>query len=366
MYKIPALNNLVLPDVPLVYGYYSLGLIEKYRPDVQILGLRLTRNDQWSGGDHCPFLLKDKIQEYLDADKIVFVVASDEYVMDANYDFSPALNEFADQPVYFVTEMDSAQSLYWTFQKNLKCKILELPFILVNDVLCYHHLRKKRQQNNQLSEYNFSCMINRPEKHKYDLCKMLLDLGLHKYGYISFTDADAPDWMHKHFVYNQLNDYNTVPLTEHRFEAGQILSNDILVSKNCMNYFTIESKYNTPLVVHPETVVGIFPNTEKSIWPALLGKMYLIYGHQGIIKWIQRFCDYGPERFSDLTYDSVEGYDDVDNMKRLETMLTRNSDLIRNAHAIYLDHKIALEQNKKTFVENLYSFFASQINRISA
>jgi hypothetical protein len=172
--------------------------------------------------------------------------------------------------------------------------------------------------------------------------------------------------MHKHFVYNQLNDYNTVPLTEHRFEAGQILSNDILVSKNCMNYFTIESKYNTPLVVHPETVVGIFPNTEKSIWPALLGKMYLIYGHQGIIKWIQRFCDYGPERFSDLTYDSVEGYDDVDNMKRLETMLTRNSDLIRNAHAIYLDHKIALEQNKKTFVENLYSFFASQINRISA
>lgn len=372
MYKLPTLQQLNLEKIMPVHGYYTLGIIKKYCPDVAMIFMRLARNDFWTGSDLDPELLTEKIQKQLQQNKKVLVVPSDEYVMDHNYNFSEVLNQFENDHVYFVTEMDAEKSLFWTFQKKLRCKILELPFVLTNDAVCYNKLYKLKQKiSAPKSHYNFLCMVNRSESSKYDVCKMLLDLDLAKHGLITYRDPNAPQFIKDNCFFNQnemlcdSREPSNLP-TKNRQEAGQVYDNNILASGCVLNWFQIDQQYGIPLIINPETTLGIFPNTDKSIWPALLGKMYLIYGHQGVIKWIQRFCDYGPENFSDLAYDNVQGYEIEDHMARLETMLVRNTDLIRNAHVVYMDHKTALEQNRQTFVENLYNFFASQIYKVGS
>lgn len=365
MYNFPSLINLDLTNTPLVHGFYTLGLIEKYCSDIVQVYMRLNRNDQWREADLNPELLYNQIQFHLEKNKKVLVVPFDEYVMEDDYDFSTVLNQFENDPVYFVTEMDAEQSLYWRFQKKLQCKILELPFILINDAIVYYKLKQVRSIKQQvtLSNYNFLCMVNRSSNHKYDLCKMLIDLDLARYGYITYRAIDAPDFIKTFCSYSTDKLFNTNKLpTKNRQEAGQILIHNILAPGSVINTLWIEETYDMPLIINPETTVGIFPNTEKSLWPALLGKMYLIYGHQHIMHWIQRFCSYGPEHFCDLTFDSVEGYNKQDHLTRLETMLVKNTDLIQNARVIYQDHKVKLEQNRNDIVENLYNFFINQLN----
>jgi len=363
MYELPDFNQLNLQQTPLVHGFYTLGLIEKYCSDVLMVFMRLTRQDQWSGSDIDPHLLHTKITKGLDQNKTVLVVPFDEHVMSDDYDFSSVLNDYEHDQVYFVTEMDAEQSLYWRFQKKLKCKILELPFILLNDALCYHTLRQtKTLASAPDSHHNFLCMINRSEDSKYNLCKMLLDLDLSPYGLITYRDDSAPDFVKTNFVKNASGplDPNNLP-TKNRQEAGQVYDNNILVSGLVSNYFFLEQNYSTPLIINPESTVGIFPNTEKSLWPALLGRMYLIYGHQRVMSWIQRFCSYGPEHFCDLSFDHVEGYNENDHLARLETMLVKNTDLIKNAQVIYKEHKHKLDTNRTDIVKNMYNFFVQQL-----
>jgi len=362
---IPELAQLNLTEIPLVHGFYSLGLVKKYCPNVEIVCLRMNRNDQWTDLDLDPERLYNVIQQHVTTGKTVFVIPFEEYIMeDSSYDFASVLNNFVDQPVYFITEMDQEQSLYWKFQKNVKCKILELPYILVNDAICYSKVKKSIPNLTVLdSEFNFLCMINRSEKSKYDLVQKIYDLGLHTYGLVTYRDLDAPLFVKNNFVYNPQGPLDPLALpTSNRQEAGQIYVDNILLSSNVINYFHIEQTYNIPLIINPESTVGIFPATEKSMWPALLGKMYLIYGHQHIMQWVSRFCSYGPKNFCDLSFDNVEGYDQSDHDFRLMQLLTKNKFLIQHAREIYKDHKDKLEINRNDFVTNLYDFFKNQIH----
>jgi hypothetical protein len=364
---IPNLIELDFSNIPLVHGYYSLGIIKKYRPDVELVFMRLSSNDQWKDSDLDCSLLTDIIQRHLDNNKIVFVVPFEEYVMnDVDYDFSKILNQFVDDPVYFVTEMDQEQSLYWRFQKNVKCKILEIPFILINDAVCYFKIAGSANQTPPESSHNFLCMVNRPESSKYDLLEKIYKLGLHKYGLVTYRDRHAPEFVKQNFIFNKNGplDPQNLP-TSNRQEAGQVLINNILVSSNVANYVHIQTTYDIPLIINPESTVGIFPATEKSLWPSLLGRMYLIYGHQRIMHWPQRFSSYGPENFCNMSFNNVEGYANKDHELRLEKMLVDNQYLIKHARDVYKQHHSKLEKNKTDFIFNLYNFFKNQISNLS-
>jgi len=364
---IPDLIDLDFSNIPLVHGYYSLGIIKKYRPDIEMVFMRLSRNDQWEGTDLNCSLLKDIIHRHLQNNKIVFVIPFDEYVMNSvDYDFSKILNQFVDDPVYLVTEMDQEQSLYWRFQKNVKCKILEIPFILINDAICYFKIAGSVDQIPPESTHNFLCMVNRPESSKYSLLKKIYDLGLHKYGLVTYRDSQAPDFIKQNFIFNKngLLDPRNLPTTN-RQEAGQVLIDNILVSSNVANYVHIQATYDIPLIINPESTVGIFPATEKSLWPSLLGRMYLIYGHQHIMRWPQRFSSYGPENFCDMSFDNVEGYTGQDHELRLEKMLVDNQYLIKHARDINKFHHLKLKKNKTDFIVNLYDFFKNQVINLS-
>lgn len=367
MTYIPELVDIDLSTVPLVHGYYSLGIIKKYRPEIEMVYMRLSRQDHWNKVDQDPSLLYNIIQQHLQNNKIVFVIPFEEYVMEEDYNFSETLNKFVDEPVYFVTEMDQEQSLYWKFQKNLKCKILEIPFILVNDAVCYFKIKNSLTSVAPESKYNFLCMVNRPEKSKYDLLKKIYNLGLHKHGLVTYCRPNTPKFITENFTFNTTTPPNLSNLpTSNRQEAGQVYVNNIFVSFNVKNYIHLHNTYDIPLIINPESTVGIFPATEKSMWPALLGKMYLIYGHQHIMKWPQRFSSYGPENFCNMSFDDVEGYSQEDHALRLEKMLIENEYLIKNAREIYNDHKIKLEKNINDFIFNLYNFFKSQVVTLSS
>jgi hypothetical protein len=362
---VPDLIDMDLSTIPLIHGYYSLGIIKKYRPDVEMVFARLERRENWTGSDLDITMLSSKIYQHLQNRKIVFLVPFDEHVMDEDYNLSEVLNNFVNDPVYFITAMDQEQSLYWTFQKKMKCKILEIPYILINDAICYFKIKDTLVKTDTKSDYNFLCMVNRPEKSKYDLLKKLYDLGLHRYGLITYRDQYAPKFIKENFVCNLHGPMDSRHLpTSNRQEAGQIYINNILVSSNVANFAHIYNTYDQPLIINPESTVGIFEPTEKSMWPALLGKMYLIYGHQHIMQWPQRFSSYGPENFCNMKFDNIEGYTQIDHDMRLEKMLTDNEYLIKHARTIYLDHKIQLEKNRNDFVFSLYNFFRSQLETV--
>ncbi len=364
---IPNLLDLNLSDIPLIHGYYSMGIIKKYRPDVELVFMRFSRDDQWKDSDLDCSLLSDIIQRHLQNNKIVFVMAFDEYVMnDANYNFADVLNQFDNDPVYFVTAMDQEQSLYWKFQKNLKCKILEIPIILINDAICYFKIAKTINQTPLESKHNFLCMTNRAEHNKYNLLKKIHKLGLHHYGLVTYRDLNPPRIFKENFIFNETGPMDPTNLpTANRQEAGQVLIGNILVSSNVANFVHIQTTYDMPLIINPETTVGIFPSTEKSIWPALLGRMYLIYGHQHIMRWPKRFSSYGPENFCNISFDNVEGYTEKDHELRLEKMLVDNQYLIKHARDVYSNHRDSLEQNRNDFVINIYNFFRDQLNGLT-
>ena len=70
---IPELAQLNLTEIPLVHGFYSLGLVKKYCPNVEIVCLRMNRNDQWTDLDLDPERLYNVIRQHVTTGKTVFV-----------------------------------------------------------------------------------------------------------------------------------------------------------------------------------------------------------------------------------------------------------------------------------------------------
>ena len=111
-------------------------------------------------------------------------------------------------------------------------------------------------------------------------------------------------------------------------------------------------------------MLGIFPNTEKSVWPVLLGKLFLVYGWPGVMNWIQRFHPIDLKSFANLTFDKIDGWDNEAHELRLHYLIDDNKELIRDASNKYNELKPELETAGVQFSENLYNFFVSQIQGI--
>ena len=147
--------------------------------------------------------------------------------------------------------------------------------------------------------------------------------------------------------------------------AAQSQLAGVWISSNVENFLHIEQTYDMPLIVHPETSPGIFQPTEKSLWPALLGKMYLLYGGPGIMSYIQQFHDMPQTRFADTRFDSVVGdWSEQAYLDRLDAMLSDNVWLIKHAREIYMDLRPELEAARWTIGQNLYNHFLSQLDKI--
>jgi hypothetical protein len=219
------------------------------------------------------------------------------------------------------------------------------------------------------NDHNFLCLIgNTANNHKTDLARELHKKQLSSYGLITVNRhwSFSPDLLE----FCQVNQEDIYIPTDPNYPtiARQTNINGVWVSKNVENYIHIDQKYHSiPLAINPETTTFHFKSTEKSIWPVLLGKLFLIYGRPGSMAWVQRFYDVDITTFANTTYDAVDEHtglsDDYDRI-RLYKMIHDNQDLIKNAKDIYLKLQPALESARWTLGKNLYKFFVSQLELI--
>ena len=369
----PQYENLNLNNYETLFGYYTLGFIQHHRPDLFIIDVKL-KNWSW---DHEHVLddydwLEIKIQQGLAQGRSVVIVVWDEHVLFlVNTHLTKTLNKYANSPVYWITSLDNTAQEVYKGLHQFKIKILELPWWNLNDCLTYYCVANTAtnfEPNN--NNHNFFCLIgNTASEHKANLARELHKKQLSSYGLITVNkNWNFPEDLLEFCQVNQENIY--IPTDpNYTMVARQTNINGVWVSKNVENFLHIDQKYHhIPLAINPETVTAHFLSSEKSIWPVLLGKLFLIYGRPGSMAWVQRFYDIDITRFADITYDSIQliGHNsglDHDNI-RLNKMIEDNQMLIKNAKHIYQQLQPELASARWTLGKNLYKFFVSQLESI--
>ena len=363
----PAYENIDLNQYHTVFGYYTLGFIQHHRPDLFVIDIKL-KNRSWDSPHHLDDYqwLDIKIQQGLSQGRSVAIIVEDEHVaFVANAHLTKILNNYEHSAVYWITMLDHTAQAAYRDLHQFRIKMLELPWLLLNDCLTYYRVANTvthfvPNSNN----HNFFCLIgNTASAHKAKLARELHKKSLSSYGLITVNNNwHFPEDLLEFCHVNQEVVYTSTD-PDYAMIARQVNINDTWVSKNVENYLHLDQKYHhIPLAINPETTTLHFKSTEKSMWPVLLGKLFLIYGRPGSMAWIQRFYDVDIAKFADITYDSMPGPDFDD--RRLKRMIDNNQDLIKNAKDIHAQLQCELESARWTFGRNLYKFFVSQLELI--
>lgn len=346
--SFPDYQNLNIENYPLVSGSYALGIINTHRPDISIIlvGEREIYENYT--------LLDLRIQNALSENKTVCVVIWDE---DVSFDinFVECVTKYNNEPVYVITQLDDFSILNY---QDLGVKnILEVPWWLLNECLVYYRFCNQNNYIDDFDSNNFLCMVGRPEPHKYflvDCIEQYLDIGL-------ITTISQ----YKNFIKTTNPPYSNLS-HKHGSTSANTKIGEIWLSANVENFLFIEEKYkNIPLVIHPETSVGLFQTSEKSIWPLLLGKLCLIAGRHHLYKYLQRFYDVDFSKYINLNFDSKHnGFEFSSAKERICQMVSDNADLIKHPQNVYTNLASELESARWTLGKNLYNFVVSQINKI--
>jgi hypothetical protein len=362
---MPSYDQIVLDQ--LWHGYYSLGLIRRHRPDIAMIAVRLSRRDHWTELDYRFHGLDGLIQYQLSQHRTVLIVTWEEDIIGA-YDqtLTACLNQYREEPVYLVSEMDQLNRLIYSHQMRLEIKQLELPFVLANDCLCYDRLRQQWPvEAAPTSHKNFLCMIGRPDPMKIELALELRRQELHEWGMIVANQFQHPELRGVLVRDQRPPRYDLAQLTSsHRKEAGQVDQHGILISSNVENFRHIESTYGMPLIINPESTMGIFPPTEKSIWPVLLGRLFLILGPVGVMGWVQRFYGSDMSTWVNLDYDRQEAYSLSEFLTKRQQMLHDNQELIQHAPEVARAYRSQLDEARQEFPRNIWRFFKQQIDSL--
>lgn len=361
----PLYENIDLSRYETLFGFYTLGFIQQHRPDLFIIDIRL-KNQSW----HCTHDLANydwldaKIQEGLKQGGPVVLIPEDEHVVFlANAQLTNILNNYADSPVYWITMLDSTAQRTYRDYHQFRVKMLELPWIMLNECLTYRlvaNTAAEFKSNNK--NYNFFCLIGNTLSgpHKIDLVRELHKQQLSSHGLIT-VNSNYP-YPEDLLDYCQVNPQVLYAPADPNYPpyARQTNINGTWVSRNVENYLHLDQEYHDiPLAINPETVTCDFKSTEKSIWPILLGKLFLVYGRPGSMAWIQRFYDVDISQFANTDYDLIP-----DDRQRLSTMVSDNQNLIKNARDIHQQLQPALQSARWTVGANLYKFFVAQLESI--
>lgn len=348
-----AYEQLVQKNYTAIDGYHSLGLIAAHRPDIQLISLHghtiEDTNFDW---------LKSSIDQVLADNKKAAIIAWDEdWMWPHNQPLFDLLNSYADDPVWWITQIDRLEE--WTEYRGLRIKCLEVQWWMLNDCLAFKELWTPPPKETDL-DYNYLCMLGRYEPHKYALGEKLNTAELTQYGLT--TVAYPKDYPETHTNWSQTNPvalYLNLNFADGKTRANTQY-NDTWASGNVENWLHLEPVFeHIPLIINPDSGFGIFQLNDKHVWPPLLGKLFLIYGRPYVMSTIQRFYDVDISRYANLEFDNI-----LDHELRLEAMIDLNRDLIKNCRDIYQELKPELEQARWKLGANLYKFCVEQLDTI--
>lgn len=379
--QFPKYRSIDLSTTPLKWGYYVPGLIEQHRPDIELIDIHLDLTQVACKRGHLELDYPDtdyswlakKIQQALKANKKVGLLVEDEWVVDANDQVTSIVNYYQDQAVYWLTQHDQTRiDRIYRHQHRLQCKILELPWLMLNECLMYHsavqHQVSTTVSRGARPHNKFFTLTGRYEPFRKRLLEKLIEHDLAQAGLLTIQNTPYND------VAYDLGDQVTVeahypygnqPIKHHAKMAAQFEQDGIWHSFNTRNFVHIEQTYrNYPLAIVPETHYHDYFSTEKSLWPALLGKLFLIFGSAGCMQYIQRFYDIDISQFVNLEFDHMEISTDQGLDLKLDHMLASNRDFILNAHKIHNQYRDQLRLARYNVGPNLYQFVQDQVARI--
>lgn len=351
-YKFPDYSSVDLSEYSQYQGSAVLEFIQTHRTDVVIVG-----PEDWESYQDYNWL-DQTISAHLQNNKKVLLIPDEEsFIFPVNDCLTHMLNQYQNQSVWLITQLNPESQKIYSFQHRLKIKILEIPYVLLE--LCekyYKHYEVQKLQHK--NDYNFLCMTGRFEEHKGDLIKILYEYKLDKHGLITISaDQTYPDW------YKQNCKLNKLGLS--RSGSNCLISR--LIDRNVYNFLNIEREYkNIPLIVHAETSCGIFYTTEKTLWPLLLGKLCLTHGPPNNMKYIQRFYDLSFDCYANLSFDlPSDEWTTQSHRNRLKNMIEKNYNLLTSCEKTYNMLFTELELARWTIGKNLYDFLIKQLETIT-
>jgi hypothetical protein len=376
----PKYNKINLYNTELKWGYYILGLIEQYRSDIELIGIALKPvdqsrfDDQWhvacSHKDVDYSWLPARIDQALRQNKKVALIVEDEHVFyEKNDQLTEIINYYHDQPVYWISQLDQRRAIScYKHQHNFKCKIIELPWVNLNECLVYNNVKNHRTPSmisgyGNISKNKFFTVTGKYEPFRKSLLEKLIEQNLNYHG--TLTVPNSSDEVNKYNLGRKVSvepyhPYSNIPIIEYDKMAAQFLENNIWLSSNTKNFLHLEKTYlRYPLAIIPETSVYDYFLTEKSFWPILLGKLFLILGPPNCMRLIQRFYDINLSEFLNLDFDKTY-YSDL----KLELMIEKNKNFILNSHKFHKEYYSKIQQARNSLGRNMYAFCLEQIEKI--
>lgn len=355
----PPWNDLNLNDYERIDGMKSLGFVQHHRPDIHII------TDQ-TENDFDPKIIVPEIEKGLSQNKKVALFFWDEdFILENRYSdvLNRALEEFRDEPVYLCSNMDDECLLVYQERRNIPVKPIYIPWWYVNFIPDMLNKRTSIYQG-PLSESGtqFACYVNRPDWHKTALVRSLESRNLGRIGDIrqsqnrSKSDHD----------YYQLGDQKTWK-SSHDVKRSLFWDEDLQtwIDHNTRNITKLEQMLgDIPLVINPESNLGLFVISEKSLWPVVLGRMLLIYSRPRAMKTLQKFLSYDLSIYLDLEFDDIDGWTEVEHQQRLECLLDKNIYMITHAREIYHEISKDLDEAADQIGPICYRRFCQSLDEI--
>jgi hypothetical protein len=378
--KFPSYQSIHLPTTKIKWGYYVPALIEQYRPDIRLISINvdLSKITDQHGNlvqTHTEVdysWLPAKIEQAFRFKKKIGLLIEDEHLSSyPNQQLIEIVNYYRDRPVYWLTQHDQKRfAKIYQDDHGLQCKILELPWLILNESLMYDKIRAHRISTIPVpskildnKQNAFFTLTGRHEPFRKRLLEKLVEHDLHTHGLLTIAN-DSHDYgsVRQHVTVESCPPYTNHPIKKHAKMAAQFLENNMWTGSNTQNFLHIEQTYsNYPLAIIPETFFSDYFSTEKSVWPALLGKMFLIFGSAGCMTYIQRFYDINLSEFLNLDYDCVERTRGWNIDHRIDCMLESNKDFILNSHKFYNQNFQRIQTARNTLGPNLYQFVLNQV-----
>lgn len=338
---------------------YSLGFVAKHRPDIHII------TDK-SEIDYEPVTIVREIDAALKQNKKVGLWFWDEdFFMESKNknQLDQMLQNYRDESVYLCTHMDGECML--TYKQRMAIKVLHIPTYYFDLVRNWQWVRMTTESQHA-QKLQFACYVNNPQWHKIMLQDVLLSRGFAHIGDIRcqgqqlgagdteacnyYQRGDEAGWKSSHDMKKSLH-FDDV--------------NQVFVDHNIKNISRLQYMLkDIPLVIQPESNLGIFPASEKTWWPILLNRLVLIQARPRFMQWLGRYLEFDFGKIFNLEYDMIDGWDQVVGRQRTEHMIDSNRYVIEHAREARQALKHDLMNLSQSVPEKIYKKFCDGLDQI--
>lgn len=363
IHSYPSWSEIDLHSYNRFDGMYTLGFIQKHRPDIYLVA------DQ-TESLFDPDLIMPQIETGLQQGKKVCLFFWDEdFIMpSSNKDrLNRELESYADQPVYLCSNMSGECLLVYKEKRSLPIKPLHVPWRYLEYVVNVSKVYDF-SYSGPTGPYGpkFACYNHRKDHHRDVLTKSLVRRGLQSIGDITYANQQLGSG-ESPVIYYQDND--RLGWVSGHDDRRSIVTHEFYSKAICHAARNIprlnKMLGDTPLVITAETNLGVFPVTEKCIWPILLGRMFMVYARPRIMRHLQKYVGYSFEDYLDLEFDSIDGWSCTEQKQRLDCMLDRNLYTITHAREVWESVATSVQNSAKELPVKIYAEFCQCLDEIT-